>query len=378
MRMDQSCALILAVILLLGCQSFRDPIKTYSGPELPKEQVATLVWSRTVVLHQVRRGTVDQGISWQRLDLQDPVPRHPLSLLPGFYQVTWTQHRGWALAAVARTAKFKAEAGHKYGLSFDETKGPGRKHVSDIAPSYIEDISACGALVYGSRTRRWELSSAGTKYPAKCKPEENSGGVFSATGSSSLTIAQWKALCRQADRGDGAARSAIGTHFRYGWSPVQRDLAKAHMWYSLAMQAGYSDAAGYRRDVAEEMSADQISQAQRLLASWKPLMCRINSALTPAMNWKVLCRQADRGDGAARSVIGSHFRYGWPPVEQDLMRAHMWYSLGLLADYSDAAKYRREISHEMSADQISRAYRLLADWKPGMCKVNSALAPATN
>ena len=42
------------------------------------------------------------------------------------------------------------------------------------------------------------------------------------------------------------------------------DLVTAHKWFNLAAMMGNVDARQYRAEVAVEMSADEIAQAQRL------------------------------------------------------------------------------------------------------------------
>lgn len=49
---------------------------------------------------------------------------------------------------------------------------------------------------------------------------------------------------------------------------VPVDLVAAHKWFNLAALRGSSEAARYRREVAEEMSASDIAAAQREAREW--------------------------------------------------------------------------------------------------------------
>lgn len=46
------------------------------------------------------------------------------------------------------------------------------------------------------------------------------------------------------------------------------DLVAAHKWFNLAAVAGNSEAARYRAEVASEMTADAIAEAQRAAREW--------------------------------------------------------------------------------------------------------------
>ena len=46
------------------------------------------------------------------------------------------------------------------------------------------------------------------------------------------------------------------------------DLVSAHKWFNLAAHRGSREAAAYRREVAAEMSADDIAAAQREAREW--------------------------------------------------------------------------------------------------------------
>jgi TPR repeat protein len=46
------------------------------------------------------------------------------------------------------------------------------------------------------------------------------------------------------------------------------DLVAAHKWFNLAALKGRVDAIAFRREVAEQMSDDEIARAQREARAW--------------------------------------------------------------------------------------------------------------
>ena len=81
---------------------------------------------------------------------------------------------------------------------------------------------------------------------------------------------QWHSLCRRSVEGDGAASSALASHFRHGWQPAEKDLIKAYLWYTFAANRGYSSAADYRNDLESEMGSAEILEAKQLVKEWEP------------------------------------------------------------------------------------------------------------
>jgi len=49
---------------------------------------------------------------------------------------------------------------------------------------------------------------------------------------------------------------------------VELDLVSAHKWFNLAAMRGNADAKRYRMEIAHEMSAREIAEAQRLARQW--------------------------------------------------------------------------------------------------------------
>jgi len=49
---------------------------------------------------------------------------------------------------------------------------------------------------------------------------------------------------------------------------VEPDLVEAHKWFNLAAMKGNHEAARYRQEIADELSADEIANAQRAAREW--------------------------------------------------------------------------------------------------------------
>jgi TPR repeat protein len=71
-----------------------------------------------------------------------------------------------------------------------------------------------------------------------------------------------------ASRGNHAAYYDLGIAFSTGSHGVDCDLIEAHKWFNLAAVRGHEEAACCRADVAEEMTAREIAEAQRRARQW--------------------------------------------------------------------------------------------------------------
>lgn len=68
--------------------------------------------------------------------------------------------------------------------------------------------------------------------------------------------------------GDMSAYFDLGVAFSTGSHGAPCDLIEAHKWFNLAAVGGYEDAAQCRADVADEMTAREIAEAQRRAREW--------------------------------------------------------------------------------------------------------------
>ena len=62
---------------------------------------------------------------------------------------------------------------------------------------------------------------------------------------------------------DQDACFALGVAYSTGAAGVDCDMIEAHTWFNLAAARGHVEAAEYRSEIACEMSAREIAEAQR-------------------------------------------------------------------------------------------------------------------
>lgn len=80
-----------------------------------------------------------------------------------------------------------------------------------------------------------------------------------------LLVAQCLAAAAQ---GDSSAYFDLGVAFSTGSHGASCDLIEAHKWFNLAAVAGFDEAAVCRAEVADEMTAREIAEAQRRAREW--------------------------------------------------------------------------------------------------------------
>jgi len=68
--------------------------------------------------------------------------------------------------------------------------------------------------------------------------------------------------------GDVTAYYDLGVAFLTGSHGVACDLIEAHKWFNLASVAGHEDAPQCRAEIADEMTAREIAEAQRRAREW--------------------------------------------------------------------------------------------------------------
>lgn len=72
----------------------------------------------------------------------------------------------------------------------------------------------------------------------------------------------------QARCGSAEAYYELGVDYSVGRHGVEIDLIEAHKWFNLAAMAGNRQALADRAEVAAEMSAWEIAEAQRQARAW--------------------------------------------------------------------------------------------------------------
>lgn len=71
-----------------------------------------------------------------------------------------------------------------------------------------------------------------------------------------------------AARGDRNACYDLGIIYSTGASGIVIDLIEAHKWFNLAAVWGSEAAQACRSDIAEDMTAREIAEAQRQARAW--------------------------------------------------------------------------------------------------------------
>lgn len=72
----------------------------------------------------------------------------------------------------------------------------------------------------------------------------------------------------RAERGSIAAYYELGVDYSVGRHGLEVDLVEAHKWFNLAAMSGDRRAQVDRAEVAAEMSAFEIAEAQRQARAW--------------------------------------------------------------------------------------------------------------
>jgi len=73
---------------------------------------------------------------------------------------------------------------------------------------------------------------------------------------------------RQAARGDANACYELGIVYASGADGLDVDLIEAHKWFNIAAVSGSEQAQRCRAEIAEDMSAREIIEAQKSARAW--------------------------------------------------------------------------------------------------------------
>lgn len=86
----------------------------------------------------------------------------------------------------------------------------------------------------------------------------------------SLKSAQFliESRLRDAARGDAQACYDLGMVYSSGAEGVDIDLIEAHKWFNIAGMSGDEGAQMCRAEIAEDMSAREIIEAQKAARAW--------------------------------------------------------------------------------------------------------------
>jgi TPR repeat protein len=77
-----------------------------------------------------------------------------------------------------------------------------------------------------------------------------------------------ESLIADAARGDADALYQLGVAYSTGTAGTEIDLIEAHKWFNLAALNGSEAGQHCRAEIAEEMTAREIAEAQRQARAW--------------------------------------------------------------------------------------------------------------
>jgi hypothetical protein len=270
----------LGVVLALLAPGCADTEKMHDGPSLPKSGIAVLELKYAGIEDSSR----NSYFSVARVDGKAAaIPDHAekLEFLPGIHNLTLTT-RVWThvlirvpfadptipiyYSTMSGTIEFEAKAGFVYQLRafyhYDRlwawiAEKQGGNIIAGRPPPIARFLRG-----YAAR------GDAGAQYDL--------GSIYL----NQRRIADgWQLICSAANQAHPDAQFLAGYFYegRSGilWpspepSPVRTDPVLAHMWYSLAASKDIEEAAFHRNGLAERMTPDQIAEAERLAATWRP------------------------------------------------------------------------------------------------------------
>ncbi|WP_084582384.1 sel1 repeat family protein [Sphingomonas azotifigens] len=73
---------------------------------------------------------------------------------------------------------------------------------------------------------------------------------------------------RDATRGSADACFDLGVVYSSGAEGVTIDLVEAHKWFNIAAMTGSTEAQACRAEIAEDMTAREIIEAQKAARAW--------------------------------------------------------------------------------------------------------------
>lgn len=91
------------------------------------------------------------------------------------------------------------------------------------------------------------------------------GAILADCSSEDMLVANCLAAAAQ---GDITAYFDLGVAYSTGSHGAACDLIEAHKWFNLAAVTGHEEAPTCRAEVADEMTAREIAEAQRRAREW--------------------------------------------------------------------------------------------------------------
>lgn len=239
-------------------------------------------------------------------------------------------------------------------------------------------------------------------------------------------------LCQAANNGHADALAVEAARYRYGLWGTDIDPIKTYASIGLAAYFGNPAAAQMSETWRRDMAPDQVAEADRQVASWQPDLASCESSETsvaevaeqsrthlegledlarggnveaqyglalavssPDEHLKWMCLAANHGHPEAQYTMGDYYRIGFGPLDEDPVRALLWYSLAqanglepkIEGGYIKTAtgweccidRPPADIVFEgMTAAERAEAARLISDWKPDPAECEGEAAVSEN
>ena len=119
-----------------------------------------------------------------------------------------------------------------------------------------------------------------------------------------------------ANTGDGEAALRLGKLSEEGLG-VPQNYVEAHRWYNLAAAAGVGAAPAARDALAAKMTKEQLGEAQRLAAQWRPTGLSSPAALEGGAAATEAAAPAEAGPPSAEAV--AHFKAGLKALKAEAL-----------------------------------------------------------
>ena len=165
---------------------------------------------------------------------------------------------------------------------------------------------------------------------------------------------------KAAEQGHTNAQYYMGLMY-YKGEGVLQDYVKAHMWLNLAAAQNYDRAIEKRNEIAQNMTANQIADAQNQVREWSNSPAHNGGSIrgVSATDMGIMDRyhrDAKQGNAMAQYNLGDIYYYGMG-VDQDPKAAIQWYHKAANQGYVKAQYALGKIYYN-----IERDYRKAMKW----------------
>lgn len=245
----------------------------------------------------------------------------------------------------------------------------------------IKGLSESIAKTLENESHEGELRIAVLAGEVPEKTNEQASVPFRNTGTEWDLQKDIGAYCPNADLGHADAQKHIADIYYFGTYNIDRDLVRAYVWYTLAVNGGNENAEKTLSLVISELTPEQLKEAQNLLKEWAPGQCEddLNVHVERLHNLLLkLCREADAGHTKAQFELGRTY-WRRNDIPDNRSKSYMWYMYAANHNLGDGQYYNKslikratiEVEYKrdkvLSEKELNKAMQLLSTWKAGQC-----------